>query len=155
MLVIFLISYHNYSFYREDMGRIFKIIKPTALFSQYEAVQKQHPYYQIYTLARRIDSPEQNIIYVRTKVDKRDPSYLHELTIMLNYFFYPNEIGQHSIKEFQKLTLIRGMVVVSDTNLEPYFLDKGRIEPLWFPPPKLKRINRWPEDQYYTYIVKS
>ena len=145
-LVIFFISLHYYKFYEGDFKRIFSFVSPHLSENQYEEIQKEHPYYPVYQLSKDVNPSQMK--YVHSEFAGEDKIPLQELTLMINYFFFPHVIQPLSPSEFAKLALDPRDIIISDIELS-----SPNLESLSSPNPRLKRINRYPEDRYYIYRV--
>lgn len=153
IIIVFLVAYHYYRFYEKDFKKIFNHIPFTLNKNQYEEIQEFHPYYQVYKLSKEVKKPEATIIYVRTKTNPKDKQYLHELNIMIDYFFYPKIIKPYSFKEFSKIKLNKNNIIITDNDLSLTYKNYSKLEPIFFIKKDLIRINRRKEDDYFIYKV--
>lgn len=152
LLFFFYITYHYYAFYKNDFQTIFAYVPMSFTVNQYDSIQQFHPYYPVYKLAK--EEKPNNVIYLRTKTVKESRESLQELTIMINYFFYPHVIPQYSLKTLSASRLRQGTIIISDFPLAMLPAYKDKVEPIPFVKKNLFRINRWPEDIYYIFKVK-
>lgn len=153
ILTMFFISYHYYHFYENDFGKISQVVKPSIKSNNYDLIQRYHPYYQIYQLAKEVKNPEVNVIYLRTKANPKNKQYLHELNIMIDYFFYPHIIKSHPLNDLLSLEPRKGQIIISDYDLSILSLTSFKFQPLIVKKKDLSRINRRPEDDFFVYEV--
>lgn len=153
VLIMLFVSYHYYHFYEDDFAKIIRAVRPSVKSNNYELIQRYHPYYQIYRLAREVKNPETNIIYIRTKEDPKNKQYLHELNIMIDYFFYPHIIKPHPLNDLLPLRPRPGQIIISDYQLEVLPHLPLKLESLIVKKRDLARINRRREDDFFVYQV--
>ncbi|HLC94770.1 MAG TPA: hypothetical protein VJH96_04360 [Patescibacteria group bacterium] len=153
LLIIFFINYHYYRFYEEDFKKIFQHVPFSLNKNNYEEVQRFHPYYQLYQLSQEIKDPEKTIVYVKTKVDPRDPQYLHESTIMIDYFFYPYKLKPYSLRQLSKMTFSTDQLIIADTDIRGLNEKWATLYPIVIPRKDLIRINRQKEDDFFVYKI--
>jgi hypothetical protein len=153
LLMIFLITYHYYKFYQDDFNKIFRYVKFSLSEKQYDQIQKFHPYYAVYKLAEETKVNNQNVIYLKTKIDKKNSLYYDELNLMVNYFFYPKIINAYSLLQLNNIKLLKKTIIISDydLSLEPKF--NNTIKSVPFVMIKQFRINRWSEKSFFIYEV--
>lgn len=153
LLCIFFFNYHYYNFYQGDFSKITRVIPPSLRMNQYESIQQYHPYYQIYLLAKEIKTRKENIIFIRTKIDEKNKQYLHELTIMMNYFFYPHIFIPHPLNDLLPLKPRKNQIIISDFELSLLNLKSPRLKNIVMKKKDLARINRRKEDDFFVYQV--
>ena len=153
ILSIFFFNYHYYNFYQADFAKITQAVAPSIQRDNYESIQQYHPYYHIYLLAKKIKNPEKNIIFIRTKTNPHDAQYLHELTIMMNYDFYPHLFIPHSLNDLLPLRLHKNQIIISDYELSLLNLENPRLKNIVMKKKDLARINRRKEDDFFVYQV--
>lgn len=151
MLFIFLFTYHYYDFYQSDFSKIYQHVKFTLTEKQFEQIQEFHPFYHVYKLAKETENSNQKIIYVRTRTDDTDAQFIHELNIMVDYFFYPRKVPTYSVEQFNKAELSTGTVVIIDNPSN--ITARKDLKDIPLIKKQLFRINRWPEDLYYIYEI--
>lgn len=151
---VFLINHHYYGFYEDDGQKTIAAVKPSFSRDQYGQIERYHPYYQIYQLSQTISDPEKKLIYIRTKNDPDNKQYLHELTIMLNYFFYPRLIQPHSLNDLLPLRPKPSQIIISDYDLSILGIKSFGLKPLIVKQKDLQRINRRKEDDFFVYQVE-
>ena len=120
LIVIFLINYHYYRYYEKDFKQISQYVELDLRKNQYNEVQKQNRYYEVYKLAEETKKNKQQVIFLfnhRNKdtydysstyffnKDITDPEqyeikHLSELGAVINYFFYPRIIKNYDLKEY-------------------------------------------------------
>ncbi|HLD26364.1 MAG TPA: hypothetical protein VJB63_00180 [Patescibacteria group bacterium] len=150
---IFFLNYHYYKFYQSDYSKITQAVSPSIQQNNYELIQSYHPYYQIYLLAQKIKDPEKDIIFIRTKTNEQNKQYLHELTIMMNYYFYPHLLIPHSLKDFLPLKPHKNQIIISDFELSLLNLESPHLKNSVMKKKDLARINRRTEDDFFVYQV--
>lgn len=155
LLVIFIINYHYYAFYQDDFKKIFNFVPFSLKQNNFEQIQEWHPYFQIYKLAKDKNNNNKRIIYVRTRIGQGPNPYLHELNIMVDYFFYPRIIRAYSLKQFKKMEIKKDDIVVADSVIYADANPKGKLRPLIFKKKDLIRVNRRKEDDYFIYFVEK
>lgn len=153
LISIFFLNYHYYNFYQADFSKITQAVSPSIRQDNYERIQQYHPYYQIYLLAKNIKNPEKNIIFIRTKTNALNAQYLHELTIMMNYYFYPHLLIPHSLNDFLPLKPRKNQIIISDFELALLNLENPKLKNIVMKKKDLARINRRKEDDFFVYQV--
>lgn len=153
LLVIFIINYHYYAFYQKDFKKIFRFVPFSLKQNNYEQIQEWHPYYQIYKLAKQTNN-DTRIIYLKSKKGDGKRPFLHELNIMVDYFFYPRFIMSVNLTQFKKIGFKKGEIIISDFNLAYLEPKKEVFLTQEFKRKDLFRINRWKEDDYFIYLVE-
>lgn len=155
----------------------------------YEAIQSEHPYYEIWKLSqdskKRITvviegKGEGDIDYTTTYFKKlkgdKNTYYLAELTLFVNYFFYPRKIETLTFNNAMNSTdkYRKGDYIISDYNFGSYnkdietFRNKTdkeklfdsnflslykRLKEITVSQKKYLVINRRAEKPYYIYQV--
>lgn len=136
IIFIFLVNYHFYSFYKQNFFQMKKIITKKINISNYEAIQSEHPYYEIWKLAQtdnrvflvmnNLDTG--NVDYTTTYFkrligDKRN-YYLSELSLFINYFFYPRKIESFSFDQLIRSKNIykKRDIIISDFDFDSFYL---------------------------------
>lgn len=138
IIFIFLVNYHFYSFYKGNFFQMKQLVTKKSNLSRYESIQREHPYYEIWKLSQDnknhiivvMDSRGgDNIDYTTTYFKKlkgdKNIYYLSELTLFVNYFFYPRKIRTLTFyeaimpeKKYQKDDYI-----ISDFDFGSYYQD--------------------------------
>jgi len=155
ILLLLFVNYKMYRFYIVDFKYNYAYVNPDFKKVEYDRVQREHPYYDLYLLSKTVKDPANNILYLRNKhVTKKDAT-LSELNIMIDYFFYPYVIKPHSWKGITKITLKNGQYIISDFILPQYSVEANNLvyQPLY--KKQLIRVNRWDEEGYAIYLVQK
>jgi|GEM_PF-1248092 len=156
-IIFIIINYHYYGFYQENFGQIFlnTSLKPSLYNNQYEAVQKYHPFYDLYLQARKYRYKP--VYYLYTRYDPNNRLKIDELFIRTSYFFYPRKIVPiYSLSQFLKISFPKNSLLISDYNLNTTALS-GRLQSLTSPKLASKPQDYFfkRENIYYLYGLKS
>jgi hypothetical protein len=154
-LLIFLVTYYLYRFYESDFKKMASFVNLSFKRNGYEDIMKQHPYYALYSLSKTVKNPEKNVLYVRTKVDRQNKQYLRELTIMVDYYFYPHKITAISAEEFKLIPLTNNYVIISDYPLAPNLYSPEVLRPFIYTKSTYFRVNRKKEDDVFIFTVNQ
>ena len=79
-IVFFFFNYHFFSFYDKGYSRVIK--RFTQRRDKFESVYSQHPYYEIYKLAKLTKNGKNKVFYLMTKPD--DQFFDYSSTYFLN-----------------------------------------------------------------------
>lgn len=135
IIFIFLVNYHFYSFYENNFSKIKELIANKSYLSRYESIQSEHPYYEIWKLSQDknnnitviMDERNEGTIdytttYFKKKNGDKNNYYLSELTLFVNYFFYPRRIKILTFNQavMSKIKYKQGDYIISDYNLSFY-----------------------------------
>lgn len=184
ILFIFLVNMHFFQWYRDHYSRSTAYIKNIAINDRYERIQSQHPYYEIYKLAKEYKGKENKVHFVfyfqddrtvdyvttyflnpaNTAEEKLKRYYMSELGLFINYFFYPRLIKPISPDDLTRVNLGPGDVIISDMDL--YNLPKlgKKTLSLLSSLDKSTQVithkealipNRRPEDIYFIYTIEK
>jgi hypothetical protein len=171
LFILTVITYRDYLFFLQKPWQIFKVVKPNLTINQYEAVQQHQPYYEIYKLAEEYrQRPDYKIIYFSNKVGDKYidynstfyatlraglpvEKYLSEVSLMVNYFFYPRIIPiSYYLPEVAGLinSSEKNLIVISDENLQTKSLSFPNLTRITDPQIDNQKIYR-PVEPFYIY----
>lgn len=129
-------NYHFYSFYAGNFSKMKQLVSNKSNLNRYESIQSEHPYYEVWKLSQDTKKQvtvvmdvrdESNIDYTTTYFKKlkgeKENYYLSELTLFVNYFFYPRIIKTLTFSQAIMLekNYKKGDYIISDYYFESYF----------------------------------
>lgn len=137
IIFIFLVNFHYYQFYQDSFNQIRFLLKTKQKnLDYYEKIQSEHPYYEIWRLAKL----NKNVIFLNeSKSDKEIDYnttyfkninnkiklnyYLSELKLFIDYYFFPKKIKTVSFRELvlNPKMLTKDDYLISDYQLEGYY----------------------------------
>jgi hypothetical protein len=138
IIFIFLVNYHFYSFYAGNFPKMKQLVSSKSNLNRYEAIQSEHPYYEIWKLSQDskknvtviMDERNEGTIdytttYFKKKMGDKNNYYLSELTLFINYYFYPRKIKALTFYQavMSKIKYQEGDYIISDYNFS--FYDQG------------------------------
>ncbi len=138
LIIVFLITFHFYSFYQKNFFQMLKLIKSKLHPTLYERIQSENPYYEIWLLSQKSnpvyfifeDKTDKNLDYNTTYFkNKNKPEknkinyYLSELKLNIDYYFYPRIIKNFSLYEIVKNQdkIQKNSFIISDYKLDDYW----------------------------------
>jgi len=136
IIFIFLVNYHFYSFYAGNFSKMKQLVSNKSNLNRYESIQSEHPYYEVWKLSQDTKKQVTVIMYVRdeSNIDytttyfkklkgEKENYYLSELTLFVNYFFYPRIIKTLTFSQAIMLekNYKKGDYIISDYYFESYF----------------------------------
>ena len=163
ILVLFGIHYHYYDFYAVNFADIRHFIDAKATEGKYLQVQRQNPYWELYEQAQQylgsasgiylVFTSDTSLDYTTTYYTKKQ-TYISELAVMTNYFFYPRIILRVTMKELRKMTLQKNDLVIADRNIAAYI--PATQSGLLRLPESIKKpyvmVNKKFEEPYYLFV---
>ncbi len=138
VIFIFLVNFHYYQFYQDSFEQMKLLIKnKQKSFGDYEKIQSEHPYYEIW----RLSESNEKVVFLNESKDGKEVDYnttyfkninkkikkdyyLSELKLFVNYYFFPRNIPKFSFYELifnNDKILTRGVYLISDFEMEGYY----------------------------------
>ncbi len=152
LLTVFFITYHYYEFYQDDFTKIFQYVPLSLSVDQYEDIQRHHPYYPIQNAIESTLCSGNKVYYIQTLRDPKNKIFLKELTIMINYYAYPEKIRGLTMKEFVRQEIPQGSVVISDVDVSKDIVMNKNMSYRPYQPSEFARINRRMEYEQIFYL---
>ncbi len=175
LLIVFLINFHYYQFYTGKFKRFNPYVHLNFKINQYETIQNLHPYGPIYQLAQKYRNSDKPVIFIFQKrndknfdytstyylndanPDKknRKSAYLSELSLYIQYFFYPRVIPVYIAAQYDEMHLAAGSVVIADYDLlyRPTPLRAKQLKRLSYVYIEFNAIDLRKRDSYYAFEV--
>lgn len=177
ILIVFFINHHYFQWHNNSYKKSLAFLNNLSIKDRYERIQSQHPYYEIYGLAKDYKGNEDKILFVfelkspdmldytstyyeslRTgKSEEKVAKHLSELGLFIDYFFYPESIRIMSLEEFKKHGSTDFEVVISDIDLPNFLMETNiRLSPIEISHKEILGPNQKPTKVYYLFhVIKS
>jgi len=167
-IFIFIITFHYFEFYSSQFLSVVKQIIPLAQGKEsYSTVQSIGPYKELYKLSATLHSENRVFFYFFKQYDRtidynstyykslgsETPKnvYLSELSLMVQYFFYPRIVPIINAKDLAKHTFKKGDYLISDTELA-----KGSIpafKTIFALKDEFYAVNNTKRESYFIYQI--